>query len=106
MAGDGERLAGARQRCDGVVDGAVAQQGGVALRVQRELAAHALLHQPVEIDARDAQAANRVARFETTPVDDGEPADELLPGDAVRARVDVGALDEGRALLAIRGVEA
>ena len=90
MARDRERLAETGKRSDRVVDRAVAQQRAVAVRVERQPAADALLYEAVEVDARDAQAADRVARLEPAPVADGQPAHQLLVGDPAVARRPVG----------------
>ena len=107
MARDRERFAEAGKRSDGVVDRTAAQQRAVAVRVKRQPAADALLHEAVEVDARDAQPADRVAGLEPAPVAHGEPADQLLVRDPPWLRVDVGVdvLDERRRLGAVRGVE-
>ena len=108
MAGDGEGLADPRQRRDRVVHRAAAQQRPVAVGVEAQPSADALLDEAVEVDARDAQAADGVARLEAAPVAHGQPAHELLVRDVVRSRVSTLALmscDERGALLAVGGVE-
>ena len=71
MASDRERFAETGKRSDGVVDRSAAQQRAVAVRVERQPAADALLYEAVEVDARDAQAADRVAGLEPAPVAHG-----------------------------------
>ena len=84
MAGDGEGFAGSRQRGDRVVDRSVAEQGAVSVRIEAGASADALLDQPVEVDARDAQPADRIAGLEAAAVAHGQATHELLVGDAVR----------------------
>ncbi len=107
MPGDGERLARTGKRRHGVVDGTAVQQRGVAVGVQGQPAADALLDKAVEVDARYAQPADGVAGLETALVADGQSPEQFFVGDAVRTRVDVGGdvLHERDALFPVGGVE-
>ena len=57
--------------------GAVAEQGAVAVGVEARATADALLHQAVEVDARDAQAADGVARLQAAAEEHGQAAHDL-----------------------------
>ena len=107
VAGDGEGLAGPRQRRHGVVDRAAVQEGAVAVGVQGQPFAHTLLDEAVDAHARDAQPADGVACLEAALELRGQQLQQVLAGEAARPCVDAAGdgLGERRALLAIGGIE-